>query len=127
MNKFALKTNNGVVEYMVDDLDFINIMCDLEEKNIDIMAMMNGESGGRTFTFLRGIVAMLLGEDERTAGKKLSEHIRNGGTLDDVMETFAGLMNAAGFGEAEQTETEVPQEIPVEQEVVESNITPLQN
>ena len=112
MNKFLLKTANGVVEYNVDDLDFINIMCDLEDKDIDVMNMMTSdERGGKLFTFIRAVVAMLLRTDERTAGKLLSEHMRNGGTLDDVMEAFAGLMNAAGFGEAEQTETtEVPQD-----------------
>ena len=113
MNKFELKTATGVDTYNVDDLDFINIMCDLEAKDIDVMGMMSSdERGGKMFTFIRGIVAMLLKEDERTAGKKLSEHMKNGGTIDEIMEAFAGLMNDAGFGEAEQTETEVPQESP---------------
>ena len=121
MNKFLLKTADGVVEYNVEDLDFINIMCDLEEKDIDVMNMMStNENGGKMFTFIRGIVAMLVNTDEKTAGKLLSEHMRHGGSLNDVMEAFAGLMNAAGFGEAEQTETtEVPQPT--------SNITVLQN
>lgn len=97
-----LKTDKGTKEYKVKDLDFTNVMCDLEDKGVDIMKMLNDGSiqDGRTFTTVRTLTAALIGEDDmKKAGTILSTHLRNGGSLDTIFEAFTEVMKSAGFGE----------------------------
>ena len=66
-----LQTANGPKEIKVADLDFI-----------------------------RAIIAVLTGTKDLTkAGKILSEHLKYGGSMDEVMEAFTEAMKTAGFGE----------------------------
>lgn len=100
----VLYTANGTKEYKVAELDFTNIMCDLEDYDVDVMGMLDADqnkSNTKMFSAIRAIVAVLTGtKDLATAGKMLSEHIKYGGTLDEVMNCFAEAMETAGFGKA---------------------------
>ena len=97
-----LNTANGTKEYNVSDLDFTNMMCDLEDNGVDVMKMMNGGTEEmKMFGTMRAILAALIGEkDLRVAGKIISEHLANGGDMNVIFNEFTNAMSAAGFGAA---------------------------
>ena len=41
-----LQTANGPKEIKVADLDFTNLMCDLEDHDVDVMGLVTDNSGG---------------------------------------------------------------------------------
>lgn len=91
----TIKTNNGDKEYPIKELDFTNVVCDLEDMGIDIMENIDG----KTMSFCRAALAIFTGEtDKRKAGAMLSEHIKNGGTLEVIYTAFYEAMEEAGFG-----------------------------
>ena len=116
----VLHTAKGTKAYKIKDLDFTNVMCDLEDRGIDIMGMMNdgGLKDGKVFTTLRVITAAMIGEDDlKKAGRILSEHLKNGGEMDEIFNAFVEVMESAGFGgaaEEEQNETAVQEEMNLE-------------
>ena len=86
-----LQTANGPKEIKVADLDFTNLMCDLDDDTRENM---------KIFKTIRAIIAVLTGTKDLTkAGKILSEHLKYGGSMDEVMEAFTEAMKTAGFGE----------------------------
>jgi hypothetical protein len=99
---------NGI-EYENKELDFTNVLCDLEDKGIDIMGMATGGQM-KIFSLARGIVSVYTGEkDLNECGKILSQHVNNGGNLEDIVNPFVEAMHAAGFGK-EATEEKTAQE-----------------
>jgi hypothetical protein len=97
---------NGI-DYENKELDFTNILCDLEDIGIDIMSM--GSDNIKPFTLCRGIVSVYTGEKELTkCGKILSEHLQNGGTLDELINPFMEAMEKAGFGKKVEEEKSQP-------------------
>lgn len=104
----VLHTAKGTKEYKTKDFDFVNVMCDLEDRGVDIMKMMDSENpmDGKVFSTMRIILATLIGEkDLAKAGHVLTEHLRNGGQMDEIFNVFTEVMETAGFGIAEETET----------------------
>ncbi len=94
---------NGV-EYDTKDLDFTNILCDLEDIGVDIMAMDTKDM--KPFNLCRAIVSVYTGEkDLRKCGKLLSEHLKNGGSLDEILDPFTEAMEEAGFGKTAEEES----------------------
>lgn len=102
----VLHTEKGTKEYKIKDLDFTNVMCDLEDRGVDIMGMMNnGLSDGKVFTTMRVITAALIGEEDlKKAGHILSVHLKNGGEMDEIFNAFTEVMESAGFGGASETQ-----------------------
>lgn len=101
-------TINGIV-YEEKELDFVNVLCGLEDIDIDIMSF--GGKDMKPFTLCRGIISVYTGEKDLTkCGKILSEHIANGGEIDDILEPFTRAMEAAGFGKAAEPEKGEPQD-----------------
>lgn len=109
-NSITLKGDNGAdVEYKLQDLDFINVMCDLEDKGIPIYAMAQSGAldGAHAMGMIRTIFSVLIDEpDEKKAGAILSKHIRNGGSVDVVMDTFGAMMGNGGFGNSPESNEE---------------------
>ena len=103
-NTIMLKTDGGAdVAYHIEDLDFINVMCDLEDKGIPVyaMAQTNSLEGARAMNMIRTIFSVLINEpDQKRAGSILSKHIKNGGDINIVMDAFSEAMGSAGFGES---------------------------
>lgn len=97
-------------DYGNKELDFTNILCDLEDIGIDIMGMSdNGDI--KPFTLCRGIISVYTGEKDLTeCGKILSAHLRNGGTFDDILNPFMEAMESAGFGGPAEKSTTTPQD-----------------
>lgn len=104
MKKITINTNKGNIDYVVPELDFMNVACDLEEYGVDLL----GDMEGKTLSICRALIAIITGEkDKHKAGKMLSEHIKNGGTLEDILTIFREAMEDAGFGQdSEGTATE---------------------
>lgn len=78
-NKYANKTVtiNGKV-YPLKNIDF-NAICTLEELGVDFTHI---EKQG--FTGIRGLAAFVMGVSKEEAGAAIFEHVRNGGSVDDL-------------------------------------------
>lgn len=104
-----LQTSKGPKEIKTKELDFTNVMCDLEDHGVDVMGLLDEETREKmkVFSTMRAIMAAITGtKDLETAGKMFSEHLKNGGSMDDIMNTFTEVMASAGFGEGAEMETE---------------------
>ena len=99
-------TINGTVYNIDEELDFSNVASDFEDKGVDVVSLLNGETR-YTFSFARAFVSLVTGLPAIAAGKLLTKHMANGGNLLDMMEVFRGLMIDAGFGNAETATEEV--------------------
>ena len=99
MSMTKLLTINGK-SYKAAPFD-LNLICDFEDNGISFDAIEN-----KMFNVLRLYVAVSVGTDVKTAGTMLSEHISNGGTLEDVAEVMSEMMNDSGFFRGEQTKVE---------------------
>ena len=102
-----LKTANGDVEFKTNELDFTNVACEIEDYGVDVMNLFTEGTNVKGFSMCRAIVGVMTGEkDKEKAGKMLTEHLKNGGTLDSIFNTFKEAMQTAGFGGAtEETAT----------------------
>ncbi len=98
----TIQTNKGPKEIKVKELDFTNMMCDLEDNGIDVIALLNDDRRMemKMFSTVRAIFGVLVGaKNLNVAGKMLSEHLMNKGTVEEIMDAFKEVMTAAGFGE----------------------------
>lgn len=98
-----IQTNDGPQVYAVTDLDFTNLVCDLEAQGIDVMSMMDGTiDRSKIMTITRAILSVLINAPILEAGKIMSEHLANGGSLEEIFGVFGEAMNDAGFGKRPQ-------------------------
>lgn len=98
---FTLKTSNGDQTYVMPELDFTNVLCDLEDQGVNLMQMFNAESRRdmKVFSVCRAILRVLTGTaDKNEAGKIMSAHLSNGGTIDEIFSIFTEAMQDSGFG-----------------------------
>ena len=102
----VLKLDDGDRTFPTKELDFYNLVCELEDAGVDVMSLTEGSIGEtKIFSTFRAMLAVLINVDKASAGKYLSQHIKNGGSLDIIMDTFSKAMESAGFG---APETEAP-------------------
>jgi hypothetical protein len=95
----SIKTNDGEQLFPVADLDFTNLVCDLEGQGVDVMSMLDGGvDRTKLMTMTRAILAVMTGLPVRDAGKMLTQHLGNGGSLEDIFGVFTEAMADAGFG-----------------------------
>ena len=106
----VLKLDNGDKTFPTKDLDFFNLVCELEGAGVDVMSLTDGAlERSKIFTTMRALLAVLINVPNVEAGSLLSQHIKNGGALDDIMEAFTGAMEDAGFGGTpEEPQEEAP-------------------
>ena len=96
-----LQTANGPKEIKTKELDFTNMMCDLEDYDVDVMGLLDSEtrSSMKIMKTIRAILAVLIGTKDLTeAGKALTEHLKYGGAMDEIIDAFTEAMETAGFG-----------------------------
>ena len=101
-------------KYETPEMDFSNLCCDLEDRGVDIVSMTNNRTRNRSlFSLCRGMVSIITGiYDLDEAGKVLSEHLKKGGSMEDILTVFTDSMQTAGFGEAESATVQpTPQKI----------------
>lgn len=96
----VLKTSEGEQVFPVRELNFYNLVCDLEGAGIDMMTLTNGGGLDRTklFTTVRALLSVMIGVPQEDAGKLMGEHLANDGSLDDIFGVFTQAMQDAGFG-----------------------------
>ena len=100
-----LKSHTGDKVYEIDQLEFINIMSDVEEEGVNVIGLITGEAP--TIKAIRVLLACMTGTDPKTAGRMLAEHMLLGGEMTDVTDAFNTAGEEAGFGEtAEVQKTE---------------------
>lgn len=101
----SIQTEDGAQVYPVTDLDFTNLVCDLEAQGIDVMSMMdNGFDRAKIMTTARAFLAVMTGLPAKDAGRLITQHIGHGGSLEDIFSVFTDAMTDAGFGNRPQPE-----------------------
>ena len=85
-----LLTINGKT-YKAAEFD-LNLICDFEDRGIALDAI-----GNKMFNVVRQYLATSMDVDVKTAGKELSEHLKNGGKLEDVSDVMSAAMEDSGF------------------------------
>lgn len=70
----------------------VNFMCELEDNNIDL-----DKINSNMFKLIRMYVALSMGVDVVTAGKELTEHMKNGGSWEEVSEIMSDMMEESDF------------------------------
>lgn len=101
-------TIEGTVYNLPKDLDFTNVVCDFEDQGIDMIEFMDGSSK-QGLSICRAFVMLVTGLPKEAAGIKLTRHLAKGGKLTDFLNIFRELMKDAGFGKAEEAQTEEAQ------------------
>ncbi len=95
-NKLRLKSKTGDKVYEVDQLEFVNIMVDVEEKGVNVLDLISGNNP--TVKALRTLLSVMTHTDEAEAGRMLSEHILLGGEISDIVDAFNTAGEESGFG-----------------------------
>lgn len=99
----TLKSADGDQLYPIRDLDFTNLVCDLEGTGIDVMGIVDGNiDRSKIFTTMRGLIAVMIGVEPVEAGKLMSEHLANDGSIEEIFEAFSQAMQDANFGATPQ-------------------------
>jgi hypothetical protein len=82
----------------IKEVDFTNVLCDLEDRGINVMSMAN-TGNIKFFSLARAIISIYTGEkDLNKCGKILSQHAQNGGSIEEIVKPFTEAMYASGFG-----------------------------
>jgi len=81
-------------EYKVKEITF-NTMCELEDNGVSITEMDK-----KPFNVIRGFLAVIMGVDKNTAGEELTKHIKNGGSIEELVTQISKLMENSGFFQA---------------------------
>ena len=79
----------------------VNFMCEMEDNGIQLE-----DIDKKMFKLIRMYVALSMGVDPVTAGKEISEHMRNGGKLDEISDVMSDMMGESDFFRSEQTNTD---------------------
>ena len=95
-----LKINGNT--YKAAEFD-VNFLCEMEENNIQME-----EIEKKMFKAIRMFVALSMGTDLVTAGKEITEFLKNGGTLDYLSSVMAEVMTESDFFRTKQTDEESP-------------------
>ena len=100
----SIQTSEGAQVYPVADLDFTNLVCDLEGQGVDVMSMLDGGlDRSKLMTMTRALLAVMTGVPVKEAGRMLTQHLGHGGSLEDIFGVFSDAMADAGFGNSPQT------------------------
>lgn len=107
----TLKLNDGEQVFPVKELDFYNLVCDLEGAGVDVMTITGGSlDRGKLFTTVRALLSVMISVPQEIAGTYIGQHLANGGSLEDVFGVFSQAMVDAGFGKT-PTDHKKPQTV----------------
>ena len=85
-----LLTINGK-SYKAADFD-LNLVCDFEDRGISLDDISN-----KMFNVIRQYCATSMNTDPKTAGREISEHLANGGSLEEISDVMSASMEDSGF------------------------------
>lgn len=102
VTKFEL---NGK-EIKAKEFDY-NLMCDMEDVGFNI-----DDIAEKPLSALRGYVALCKGCKLETAGKEISEHLANGGQVEDILSVMTEKLENSDFfrGQQETAEKKVTED-----------------
>ena len=86
-------TLNGK-KYTIDTNINFGTMCGLEERGVDFLTLGNGKN---TFTQIRNLVGYFTGLSDEETEKEITEHLKNGGSINDFTGLFEVLVNSDFF------------------------------
>ena len=92
-----LLTINGK-SYKAAEFD-LNLLCDFEDAGIALETIDT-----KMFNVIRQYAAITMNTDVRTAGKEISEHMKNGGELEEIANVMSEMMSDSGFFRKKQTD-----------------------
>ena len=92
-----LLTINGK-SYKAAEFD-LNVLCDFEDAGIAL-----DKIDTKMFNTIRQYAACSMGVDAKTAGREISEHLKNGGEMEDIANVMADMMSDSGFFRKKQTD-----------------------
>ena len=92
-----LLTINGR-SYKAAEFD-LNLLCDFEDAGIALEKI-----DSKMFNVIRQYAASTMNMDVKAAGAEISEHMRNGGSLEDIADVMSEMMNDSGFFRKKQTD-----------------------
>ena len=75
----------------------VNFMCDLEDNHIKFEEIKDN-----MFKLTRMYVAISMDTDVKTAGKEMTEHMKNGGDLEDIYNVMSEMMDESDFFRSKQ-------------------------
>ena len=96
VTKFEL---NGK-EIKAKEFDY-NLMCDMEDIGFNI-----DDIAEKPLSALRGYVALCKSCKLETAGKEISEHLANGGQVEDILSVMTEKLENSDFFRGQQTSEE---------------------
>jgi hypothetical protein len=88
-------TLNGKT-YKIPELTY-NAVCDLEDKGINLLDLGKGKV---KLGFIREIIALSFGGNSELAGIEIENHIKNGGSFEDLATVVAKSVENSGFFQA---------------------------
>ena len=92
-----LLTINGKT-YKAAEFD-LNLMCDFEDAGVSLESIDN-----KMFSVVRQYVAICMNTDVRVAGSEINEHMKKGGSIDDIIDVMNEMMQDSGFFRQTQTD-----------------------
>lgn len=99
----SIKTENGDQVFPIRELSFTNLVCDLEGTGIDVVGITSGRlDQTKLFSTVRGLLSVMIGVSLKEAGDLMDTHFKNGGTIDEIFESFTQAMEDSGFGKSPQ-------------------------
>ena len=70
----------------------VNFICEMEDSGIGL-----DQIDKKMFNTIRAYVALSMGVDVKEAGKEISEHMKNGGSLEDISNVMSQMMEDSDF------------------------------
>lgn len=99
----VLKTDDGDQVFPIKELSFTNLVCDLEGTGIDVVGLTSGRlDSTKLFSTVRGLLSVMIGVDAKEAGVLMDAHFKNGGSIEEIFNTFTQAMEDADFGNRPQ-------------------------
>ena len=78
-------------EYNAKPFDF-NLICDLEDMGVSV-----ADIARKPIATVRAYFALCVNGGKEVAGKELEEHLKNGGSLEDIMSVMSAEMDESDF------------------------------
>lgn len=102
-----MMTVNGK-SYTIPEITF-NTMCDLETNGVSLEKI-----GQKPLATIRGFLCVAMGQTLETAGRELEEHLKNGGSFEEIIGAISQAINDSGFFKALATNKKTGKEKPAE-------------
>lgn len=80
--------------YQIPEITF-NTMCDLEAIGVSLEKISQ-----KPLMTIRGFLCVAMGQDPQAAGRELEEHLKNGGSFEEIIKEISTALMNSGFFQA---------------------------